>query len=80
MLKMPFNMAFFIAVLLEHSSGLLEEVRALLEKMEHILEDVCNRIEMKPGLHVIGMEKSLAVVLLEQLNSLLEQEGGILAD
>lgn len=38
MLKIPFNMAFFIAVLLEHSSGLLEEVRALLEEKEQILE------------------------------------------
>ena len=40
MLKINFNMAFFIAVLLEHSSGLLEEVRGILEEMKNILEDV----------------------------------------
>ncbi|MFS0876934.1 hypothetical protein AB3M91_13335 [Solibacillus isronensis] len=40
MLKINFNMAFFIAVLLEHSSGLLEEVSALLEVVKPILEDV----------------------------------------
>ena len=67
-------------ILLEHSSVILEEVSGLLEERERILEVGRNNSVLEQGLPEINVPKSLALILLEQMNSLLEQNGAILED
>ncbi|WP_339197454.1 hypothetical protein MKY27_02510 [Solibacillus sp. FSL R5-0449] len=66
--------------LLEHSSVILEEVSGLLEERERILEVRRNNSVLEQELTEIDVPKSLALILLEQMNSLLEQNGAILED
>lgn len=85
---MPYGGVKFLALilleqligLLEYSSVILEEISVLLEELKRILEDGGNGIELVQGLPKIEARISPAWILLEQMNNLLEQDGGILED